>query len=193
MILTTERIWQEFSTPLKRFILKRIANEQWAEDILQDVFVKIHTHVGTLKEQDKLQSWLYQIARNAIYDYYRGQKATVDIADIFDFPEESSDDDVEHELAPCIKKMVNDLPDVYREALILTEYQGLTQKELAERCGLSFSGAKSRVQRARERLKGMLLECCHFEFDRRGGIVDFQPRCECCMEESRCGFGGCGS
>jgi len=68
----------------------------------------------------------------------------------------------------------------YREALILTEYQGLTQKELGEKLGISFSGAKSRVQRAREKLKTMLLDCCHFEIDRLGRVIDYQPRCDCC-------------
>jgi RNA polymerase sigma-70 factor (ECF subfamily) len=64
--------------------------------------------------------------------------------------------------------------------LVLTEYQGLTQKELGERLGLSFSGAKSRVQRAREKLKQQLLACCHFELDRRGHVINYQPKCQCC-------------
>jgi len=76
--------------------------------------------------------------------------------------------------------MVKSLPEQDRQALVLTEYQGLTQKEYGERLGLSFSGAKSRVQRAREKLKQMLLECCHFELDRRNHIIDYQPHCRCC-------------
>ncbi len=79
--------------------------------------------------------------------------------------------------------MVERLPDDYREALLFTEYEGLTQKELAERLGVSYSGAKSRVQRAREKLKTMLLACCHFEFDRLGKVIDYQPRCACCRNQ----------
>jgi RNA polymerase sigma-70 factor, ECF subfamily len=86
-------------------------------------------------------------------------------------------------LIPSVKAMVDSLPDTYREALILTEYEGLTQRELAERLGLSLSGAKSRVQRAREKLKAMLLDCCHFEFDRLGKIIDYQPNCTCCTNQ----------
>jgi RNA polymerase sigma-70 factor, ECF subfamily len=82
--------------------------------------------------------------------------------------------------------MVLALPDQDRQALILTEYQGLTQKEFGERQGLSFSGAKSRVQRAREKLKQELLACCHFELDRRGHILDYQPRCDCCEQTACC-------
>jgi RNA polymerase sigma-70 factor (ECF subfamily) len=76
--------------------------------------------------------------------------------------------------------MIAGLPEHYRQALLLTEYQGLTQEQLAERLGISLSGAKSRVQRAREKLRDMLLRCCHFEFDRRGRIVDYYQRCCCC-------------
>jgi hypothetical protein len=101
-------------------------------------------------------------------------------------PEELPDDDVVSELLPCIRAMVKNLPEHDRQALVLTEYQGLTQKELSERLGLSFSGAKSRVQRAREKLKQQLLECCHFELDRRGHVIDYQPRCACCATGTCC-------
>jgi RNA polymerase sigma-70 factor (ECF subfamily) len=84
------------------------------------------------------------------------------------------------ELIPCIKEMLDSLPNDYRQALILTEYQGLTQKELGEKLGISLSGAKSRVQRAREKLKTMLLNCCHFQFDRLGRVIDYQSGCDCC-------------
>jgi RNA polymerase sigma-70 factor, ECF subfamily len=96
------------------------------------------------------------------------------------FLEEVPEEDVQAELAPSVAAMVNALPEPYREALYLTEYQGLSQRDLAVRLGLSFSGAKSRVQRAREKLKQLLLDCCHLEFDRRGRIIDYQPRCACC-------------
>ena len=181
MSLTTERVWEEFNAKLKRFILKRIPDEQNAEDILQEVFLKIHTRIDTLRDEEKLQSWMYQIARNAIADYYREQKVTVELTEALLLPEEPLvDDDIVKDLIFSVKTMVDNLPGEYREALILTEYQGLTQRELAEKLGMSLPGAKSRVQRARERLKTMLLNCCHFEFDRLGKVIDYQPRCDCC-------------
>jgi RNA polymerase sigma-70 factor (ECF subfamily) len=182
MSMTTERVWEDFHTPLQKFIRKRITDEDTAEDVLQDVFLKIHQHVETLKDVKKLESWIYQIARNAIIDSYRSSRptTTLEAAEVLALPEELADDDVVSELLPCIRAMVRSLPEHDRQALILTEYQGLTQKELSERLGLSFSGAKSRVQRAREKLKQQLLECCHFELDRWGHVIDYQPRCACC-------------
>src|SRR5712692_9451912 len=181
MIFTTERVWEEFNTGLKLFILKRVPDEPSAEDILQDVFLKIHTHINSLRESDKLQSWIYRIARNAITDYYRTHKFTPDLSEVAYVPEDPFDD-VVSDLLPYVKELVESLPPDYRQALILTEYEGLTQRELAEKLGISVSGVKSRVQRAREKVKLMLLSCCHFEFDRLGRIIDYQPNCDCCVD-----------
>lgn len=181
MPITTERAWDTFHAPIKHFILNHTHDESLTEDLLQDVFLKMHTHIDTLKDETKLQSWLYQIARHTIYDHYRSQKSMATLPESFDLPEEPTQEDIVQTLLPCLKEMVNSLPDPYREAIILTEYEGLSQKELAEHLHLSFSGAKSRVQRAREKLKQMLLECCHFVLDRRGKIIGYHPRRECCL------------
>jgi RNA polymerase sigma-70 factor (ECF subfamily) len=188
MFMTTEAVWETFHTPLQQFIRRRIADESTAEDVLQDVFLKIHQHVDTLRDVKKLESWIYQITRNAIIDTYREHRpmTTLEAQEVLDLPEDLPDDDVVSELLPCVRAMVRSLPERDRQALVLTEYQGLTQKELAERMGLSFSGAKSRVQRAREKLKQRLLDCCHFELDRRGHIIDYQPRCQRCETTACC-------
>jgi RNA polymerase sigma-70 factor (ECF subfamily) len=188
MTTTTEQVWDAFHTPLSQFIRRRVPDETVAEDLLQDVFLKIHQHLETLKDVKRLESWIYQITRNAIIDHYRSTKPVVllDTTDVLNLPGELPADEIISELLPCIRAMVQNLPTQDRQALILTSYQGLTQKELGERLGLSFSGAKSRVQRAREKLKQQLLECCHVELDRRGGIIDYQPRCHCCTTKESC-------
>jgi RNA polymerase sigma-70 factor (ECF subfamily) len=187
--MTTERVWEEFHAPLQQFIRRRISDEDTAEDVLQDVFLRIHQRMGTLRDVKKLESWIYQITRNAIIDSYREPRheTTLEAEEVLDLPEELPDDDIVSELLPCVRAMVRSLPELDRQALVLTEYQGLTQRELAERLGLSFSGAKSRVQRAREKLKQQLLECCHFELDRRGHVIDYQSRCTCCSTDASCG------
>ncbi len=193
MATTTEQAWEAFHAPLHQFIRRRVADEATAEDLLQDVFLKIHQHGSSLKDARRLESWIYQITRNLIIDYYRSHRQTMtslEALETLDLPEELPDDDIVSELLPGVRAMVLALPDQDRQALILTEYQGLTQKELGERMGLSLSGAKSRVQRAREKLKQQLLACCHFELDRRGHILDYQPRCECCGQ-SLCGDDAC--
>lgn len=186
MTLTADQAWHTLHRPLKHFILKHTHDDALADDILQDVFLKLLTHIETLQNEEKLQSWLYQITRHTIYDYYRSQKTSVTLPEPFDLAEEPAQLDVSQALLPSIKEMVDHLPEPYREAIILTEYQGLTQKELASHLHLSFSGAKSRVQRARKQLKQMLLACCDFVFDRRGKIIAYHPRNQCCTTSSCC-------
>jgi len=189
MATMTEQVWEAFHTPLHQFIRRRVTDESTAEDLLQEVFLKIHQHGASLKDARRLESWIYQMTRNLIIDYYRSSRqapTSLDAREALDLPEEQPADDIIGELLPCVRAMVLALPDTDRQALILTEYQGLTQKELAERLGISFSGAKSRVQRARKKLKQELLACCHFEFDRRGHILDYQPRCDCCEQPGCC-------
>ena len=157
--------------------------------VLQEVFLRIHQHIETLKDTKKLESWVYQITRNAIIDSYRRKEKlteTLDVPELADMTEDLPDDDIMTELFPAVRAMVKSLTELDQQALILTEYQGLTQKKFGERLGLSFSGAKSRVQRAREKLKQMLLDCCHFEVDRRGHVIDCQPRCQCCETGTCC-------
>jgi RNA polymerase sigma-70 factor (ECF subfamily) len=184
MTIASEQLWESFSRPLHQFIQRRVRDPHSAEDILQDVFLKIHTHIDTLCTQDRLTSWIYQITRNAIADYYRAQRPTSELSETLPVVEEVVDDDVVRELSPCVSGMVAALPEAYREALRLTEYQGLSQKALSERLGISFSGAKSRVQRARAKIKEQLLNCCHFQFDYAGRIIDYQSRCACCASGS---------
>lgn len=188
MTIASEQLWETFSGPLHQFIQRRVRDPHSAEDILQDVFLKIHTHIDTLRTQDRLSSWIYQITRNAIADYYRAQRPTVELAETLAVADELVGDDVVRELSPCVAAMVDGLPEAYREALRLTSSQGLSQKALSERLGISFSGAKSRVQRARAKIKEQLLECCHFQFDHAGRIIDYQSRRACCasQEHSTC-------
>src|SRR5262245_51612737 len=188
MTVASEQLWEPFSRPLHQFIKRRLSDPHSAEDILQDVFLKIHTHIDTLRTQERLTSWIYQITRNAIADYYRAQRPTTELVETLPVTDELVDDDVVHELSPCVAAMVEDLSGVYREALRLTEYEGLSQKALSDRLGISFSGAKSRVQRARAKIKEQLLDCCHFQFDYAGRIIDYQSRRACCVsqEHSTC-------
>jgi RNA polymerase sigma-70 factor (ECF subfamily) len=176
----TETLWKDMNVPLKRFIAKRVEDERSTEDILQDVFLRIHARVDTLKDASKLESWMYQIARNAIIDFYRSHNSESEVPETLAADDSEDDNEIARKLAPFLRQLIDDLPSKYREALLLTEYEGLSQAQLAERLGISFSGAKSRVQRAREQLKAMLLQCCHFEFDRLGKIIDYYPHCGCC-------------
>ena len=187
MSIDIERIYLDFDTDLRRFLRSRIRNPAAVDDVLQETYLRIHRYAGSLRENDRLQSWVYQITRNALVDYYRRQRESVELPESLAMPDDSNDDNpAARELAGSMRRLIGCLPEKYQQALLLTEFEGLKQHELAEHLGLSLSGAKSRVQRAREKLKETLLDCCHVELDRRGQVLSYTPNCgECVGDESK--------
>jgi len=179
-----EFIWQEFSEKLRGFIAKRVNDPMLVDDILQDVFLKIHTNLGHLKNLSKLKSWIYQVTRNAIIDYYRSHRINSELPENLAEAEDGSRLNASQKLAGSLKDMIKLLPPHYREALLLTEFGGMKQTDLAKKLGISISGAKSRVQRGRQMLKELLYQCCHFEFDRRGMVIDYHPIACCCCSQT---------
>lgn len=162
------------------FIRKRV-DAQDVDDVLQTVFVRIQRGLAGLRDGDKLVAWGYQIARNAIVDHARQAAlrthAALDRVGAEPAAAGGADDESgRRELALIVGHFIGMLPDPYRESLQLTELDGLTQAEAAQRAGVSIPGMKSRVQRARVQLRALLDACCDIELDVRGRIIDVEPR-----------------
>jgi RNA polymerase sigma-70 factor (ECF subfamily) len=183
-----EAIWREFHDALLGLISRRVRSRETAEEILQDVMLRIHRNAAGVERADAVGAWVHTIARNAIADHYRSKSVRHELATGGEIePEvvrEPEDDppDVRGELAACIAPLLRRLSPSFREALTLTDLEGVTQEEAAARVGLSLSGMKSRVQRARRQLKEVLVQCCEVELDVRGGVTSYRPRrgsCEC--------------
>jgi RNA polymerase sigma-70 factor (ECF subfamily) len=169
MKTAVEQIWNEFSTRLGQFIRARVADPTTAEDILHDVFVKFQGRLDEFHDPAKIQSWLFLVARNAIIDHYRTRKPTSKLSESLPVEQPAIDVIEIEELHVMLRRIIDRLPKPYREASVLTAFEGLSQEELAKRLGISVSGAKSRVQRAREQLKEMLLDFSRREFSRTVG------------------------
>ncbi len=182
MTLTTDAVWSDFSQRLAALIRSKVADPADADDILQDVFLKVHLRLDTLHDENRLAPWLYQITRNAITDYYRGRRQTIELQETYAEESTANEMAAERQLAGGLREMIGSLPPAYREALTLAEIDGLSQKDVADRLDLSYSGAKSRVQRGRRLLREALVNCCHVELDRRGGIIDYVPRDQLCRQ-----------
>ena len=174
---------------IKGFVGARVPDRASADDLTQEVLLKISTRLGSLKNSERIEAWAFRIARNSLADYFRTARATVhfqeevhsrnlvSISDPGDFEEEAR---LRGGINAYIRSVINDLPAIHREALLFTEYEGLSQVQLARRLGLSVSGAKSRVQRARAALKEEIERCCHWSTDRYGAVIDVQPRAGDC-------------
>jgi RNA polymerase sigma-70 factor (ECF subfamily) len=189
--LTTEQIWKDFSAALRVFIRRQTSDAHLADDILQEVFIRIHAGIDSLRDETKLRSWVYQIARNTVIDHFRKHRAAHEELGEIPVCENCEEETPEQEIASGMRAMVEELPDIYKHALLLTEFGKISQTELARKLGVSVSAVKSRVQRGRQLIKDNLMKCCHFEFDRYGTIIDIFPACCCCCcQESESGETG---
>lgn len=165
--------WLTHKQQLRGYIVKRMQDKSAVDDVMQDVFVKAYSNLHSVKSPESLSAWLYRIAANAIADHYRASRPSDSLTDDLPSPEPESTDITE--LASCLNPFIAQLPETYRLPIVLSEIEGLTQKEVALRLGLSLSGAKSRVQRGREKLRQRLNECCQIELG-RCGIVSYEVR-----------------
>lgn len=181
--------WQSFVEGLRGFIFGRVP-EADAEDVLQDTLVRLHEGADSLRDADRAEAWVFSIARRAIADYYREEErrpidGTVGTADDVrsDAPvgtdnlaEYNGTHDVHEEVLAWLRPMTDELPEMYRRPLVMADFEGYTQQEVADELGLSLSGAKSRVQRARTKLGKILRRCCQVEFGPEGRAVAFRRR-----------------
>jgi RNA polymerase sigma-70 factor (ECF subfamily) len=184
MLAASDLPWQELHGNLRAFIGRRVRNQADVDDLVQRVLLQIVKGLGSLRDAERLHAWVYRTARNVIVDHYRSstgrREASGDAEDLAaaDAPDVSLDDEsvALQELATCLTPMLRQLQPTYREAVTLTDLEGITQAEAAQRVGVSLSGMKSRVQRGRRQLKAVLEACCRVDLDHRGSIVGYEPR-----------------
>lgn len=175
-------IYKEFHFALLAYVKSKVRSREDAEDILQNVFIKISSNIDKLTEEVKLKNWIFTITRNAIIDYYRvnATKKKVAVPDEIDeniF--ESDDPDPTKGLDQCMSSMIGLLPEEYRQIIIDSEIKGIRQKDLADKYGMAYPSMRSRVQRGRERLKKLFSDCCVIETDKHGNILVAESRTDC--------------
>lgn len=173
----TERLWREFAAPLRTFLRARTRSDADADDLLQEIFIRIQQRLPTLHDLSKIQGWVYRIARNAVIDHYRTRREHLPID--FELEDEDPAGEAAVDLRPSLRRFIAELPANYREPLVRHEFQGESLDEVATALGLSLTATKSRVRRARLMLRTLLDRCCRFEFDRRGRVIAATPRSVC--------------
>ncbi|QEG23005.1 RNA polymerase sigma factor SigZ [Mariniblastus fucicola] len=168
---TSEEIWLLLGEQLKSFFVVRVRDHQTAEDLLQETFVRIHAKLDTVADVQRIRPWIFQIARNLLADHYRAKsKEAARLAELVEAAPDH-EQQLEDVVIGWLPRMLELLPDKYREAVELYKLQGMSQQEIADRLNISLSGVKSRVQRGRSKLKDVLYDCCSFEHDRRGDLI----------------------
>ena len=181
-------IWAELHARLRGFVGRRIADPHAADDIAQEVLLRLHRSLGDLRTEDRLDAFAYRIARNAIIDHYRATgaaKETPAASDEFSarlesiVADEPAQTEGREQLARCLEPLVEQLSPRYRDALRLTDLGEHSQVEAARLVGLSVPGMKARVQRARAQLRVLLTDCCRVTLDRSRHIAEVERTGQC--------------
>ena len=136
-----------------------------------------------MRDETRLSGWVFQVARNVLRDHY-GRRKKENPLPVF----EGDDKELNLQVASWLGVFVEGLPEAYREPVDFADLRGLSHAEIGRRLGLSLTAVKSRVRRGREMLRKTLFNCCRFELDRRGNVIDVQGRDRPCAETS-CGCG----
>jgi RNA polymerase sigma-70 factor, ECF subfamily len=173
--------WNEIEARLRPYVARRVASRADVDDVLQEIFIRVHKGLDGLRDGERFGGWVYRIAEHVVVDFARAHAKTADVRPMDDAVAPEPDRSVEcqnlqADLGDCVALFVARLPSPYREAITLTELEGLTQKDAAEMLGISLSGMKSRVQRGREKIRDMFEECCKISVDSRGRVVECEAR-----------------
>lgn len=180
--LLTVNHWSRIEDGLRSFVSRKTRDASIADDIVQEVYVRAHDRLSQLTDASKLEPWLYRIATNLVFDHFRSKARESRVTP----PDASSEDNTLTECAAhCVAETLNDLPEKYREALQLAEMEDLAQVDLAGKLGISYSGAKSRVQRGREMLRELVDARCMIRTDGFGNVTvcKSRPATDGCSKE----------
>jgi RNA polymerase sigma-70 factor (ECF subfamily) len=168
------RAWDRHEAELRGWLRGRLGNAHDAEDMLQDLFLKAMHQDRKFCEIANARAWLFEVARNAVADRMRLKKEQVELPD--DLVAEHEEPAAVESLTACLPRALSELPEEDREAITRCDLEGMTQEDYARLKGLTLPAAKSRVQRARKRLREHLTEACQVKFDAAGKACCFVPR-----------------
>ena len=177
--MDTKDIWKLHADDIKYFILSKVKDEVIADDLLQETFIKVHTKLNTLKDEDKLKSWLFSIARYTVLDYFRSKKLVYETTDEdFIFEEQK----LEHTEVDCLHGIIKSLPKKYRDPLFLSDIKGIKQQQIANQLNLALPTIKSQIQRGRKMIAQGFVDCCDFVINDQGFLVgEVKDKADCKM------------
>ena len=175
--MTTQQVWTKYADDLRRFIFSKIKDDVITDDILQDSFIKIHTKLHTLKDLNKLKSWIFSIARNSVMDYFKASNKTFEVAN---FETEIALEEDMHTEKDCLRGILQNLPKKYRDPIFLSDIKGLKQQEVANQLKQNITTTKSQIQRARKLIAQGFIDCCGYVLNDNGKLVgELQEKEDC--------------
>jgi RNA polymerase sigma-70 factor (ECF subfamily) len=165
-------IHNKFGVQLHEIICKKVQHQHHCHDIMQDVYLKIILNLPKIENAENIAAYLVRLTNNAVIDHYRKIRPVINNVEFTGNNPDNQSDQSLHLADCCLRPMIDSLPAIYRDALVMTELEGMKLKDYAGKAGISLSNAKVRVQRGKEKLKEIILQCCNYQFDNYGNIID---------------------
>jgi RNA polymerase sigma-70 factor (ECF subfamily) len=166
--------WRAHENELRNYLQHRVSDSHLAEDLLQDVFVKAMRQGSGFCELDNQRAWLYQVARNALVDYQRLHRETVELPEDIPHLVEASDPVVT--LSACVGRVLSELVPEDRDIIEQCDLNSVKQQDYAKAHELTLAAVKSRLLRARKRMRATLSTNCKVQFDEQGLVESYVPR-----------------
>jgi RNA polymerase sigma-70 factor (ECF subfamily) len=170
-----DEAWDAHENELRRFLRHRAGSDAEGDDLLQEVFLRALRQKNGLCGIDNPRAWLFHAARNLLIDRLRLSKDQVPLPEDLVAEPSAAPPPVDG-LTQCLPRVLSELSAQDREAITLCDIEGMTQQDFAKLKGITLPGAKSRVQRARTRLKARMTEVCRVSFEATGEVAGFVPR-----------------
>jgi RNA polymerase sigma-70 factor (ECF subfamily) len=170
--------WHENETQLKNWLIKQTGNYDQAQDLLQDVFIKAMKHKDVFCRIENAKSWLFKTAKNSFIDSYRKSKGEVQslLVDIDDQDNKDMSDSAPIlDLQQCLTRVLLELDDEDKEIIEHCDILGMQQSDYAQKKKLSLTATKSRIQRARKKLRQQMIASCNVQFE-QDKVCCFTPR-----------------
>lgn len=175
--MNIENIWHEYRSSLHAFLTSRLSNPADVEDLLQEILITSHNNLDKINAEESIKPWLFRVAKNALIDFYRKRGHIQGISEEELLQEEEASQ-VTHDISECLLPFIQELPEENAQLLLDIDIHNESQKEYAKKLDISYSTLKSRVQKSRQMLKGIYDNCCDFDVDLNGKVIDYQRTTE---------------
>lgn len=166
--------WKQHAPELRSWLRRRLSRPQDVDDMMQDLFMKALRQGNKFCDVANARAWLFEVARNVLADRFKIKRELVELPD--DLSLEVEDLDAVDLLTACLPRVLSELNPTDREAIALCDLEGMSQADYAKKTGLGLSAAKSRLQRARQKMREQMTQACQVKFDDYGHVEDFVPR-----------------
>ncbi|MBU0621819.1 MAG: sigma-70 family RNA polymerase sigma factor [Gammaproteobacteria bacterium] len=166
--------WRAHEAELRNYLSHRMGDRHAAEDLLQEVFVKAMRQGAEFCSLENSRAWLFQVARNALVDLHRMKRDWDEVPE--DIPEQESHVAPVAALSECVGRVLQELSAGDRDIIEQCDLNGIKQQAYADSHGLTLSAAKSRLLRARQRMRVTMTRNCQVSFDEEGQVEGHVPR-----------------